>query len=255
MKKLKVIKIGGGVFTDPHVLPSIGNVIKHEMSSDYKLVVVASAMGKDTRGLLQSIPADIIPKPDLREQDQLLAIGENKSCAILAMYLKSVGIKAASFTGAQAGILTDDNFGDANIIDINTKILDKWFLKNDVAVITGFQGVTGTGEITTLGFNGSDTSAFYLAHYLNAKSCTLYKDVNGVYDKDPKECKDAKLYKHLNFKEVLGGQTSGVVHHKALRLCAEMFNKENPTEIIIRNINLTQSLFTTICKKRTEFHM
>ena len=254
MSNIKVLKIGGGIFTDQYVLPTIGNVIKHELKPNYKLVVVASAMGKDTRGLLYSIPEEFIKTPDAREKDQLLAIGENKSVALLAMYLKTLGLKAASFTGQQAGIITDDNFGDANIIDIKTNILYNYLRENDIAVVAGFQGITANGDITTLGFNGSDTTAFYLAHYLMAESCTLYKDVNGIYDQNPKEHSDARLYKTLNYKEVLNGQAHGIVHYKALALCEEMFAKNNPPKIIIRNINLTHNKFTTICKSRTEFH-
>jgi aspartate kinase len=256
MKKgmLKVLKFGGGIFTDQYQMPVIESAIRNEMHDGDKLIIVASAMGKTTRGLLREIPGELIPAPDPREKDLLMSIGENKAISLLTMYLLQKKYKAKSFTGGQAGIITDDNFGDADIIDIKTDGLRNFLQNNDIAVVAGFQGETRSGDITTLGFNGSDTTAFYLAHYFSAGLCSLYKDVNGVYDKNPKDYPDARLYKALNYKEVLNGETKGIIHERALKLCKEMFKKNPNMEIIIRNINLSQNQFTTICKKRTEFY-
>jgi aspartate kinase len=251
MKKIRVLKFGGGIFTDQWAMPVISGVINYELGDGCKIIAVASAMGKATRGLLAKIPEQLIPNPNPRDKDLLLSCGENESVALLAMYLKSIKMKAKSLTGAQAGIITDDDFGKANIIDIDADKIYDVLKENDVAVVAGFQGITRDGDITTLGFNGSDTTAFYLAHKFKADSCTLYKDVNGVYDKDPKEYPDARLYKTLNFKDVLKGNAKGIIHENALKLCRD---SDSFPDVVIRNINLSQRQYTTICRKRTEFY-
>ncbi|MDL2295371.1 hypothetical protein LJC18_00970 [Lachnospiraceae bacterium OttesenSCG-928-E19] len=252
MYNIKVLKFGGGIFTDQYVMPQMADVITQDLNMGHKLMVVVSAMGKTTRELENKIPT-IIDKPNLRERDMLLSNGENIAASLFAMHLIDQGIKARSFTGPQVPIYTDNNYSEANILDIPRKNMDNFFAKNDVAIITGFQGVGKDGDITTLGFNGSDTTAFALMYYFKALSCVLYKDVNGVYDKDPKQNIDAQLYKYINYREVLNGNTSGIIHKKALELCSKIFTQYDP-EITIRNINLSQNKFTTICKKQTEFH-
>ncbi|MDR1071336.1 MAG: hypothetical protein LBL21_01690 [Rickettsiales bacterium] len=250
MEKIKVLKIGGGVFQDKYMLPAMGGVIARELDGESKLLVVISAMGKTTRNLQAMMDEN---HRDPRSCDMLIACGENIAVSLFADHLIKSGVRARPFTGAQAGIVTNDNFGNADIVDIKTEKLSGFLQDGDVAVVAGFQGETESGDITTLGFNGSDTTAFYLAYYFRAMSCTLYKDVNGVYDKDPKDHPDARLYRYLNYREVLNGETRGVIHDKALKLCGRMFAEQNP-EIIIRNFNLSQTRFTTISKKRTEFY-
>jgi len=250
---IKVLKFGGGIFTDQWVMPILHEVINHELADKSKIIAVVSAIGKTTRGQLGKIPYTLLENgPDPREKDLLMASGENDAIALLTIYLKDNGLRAKSFTGQQAGILTDDNFGDANILDVRTDKVNDFLKGNDVAVVAGFQGVTKDGDVTTLGFNGSDTTAFYMAYHFNALSCTLYKDVNGVYTQDPKTHPDeARLYKYLNYKEVLDGTAKGIIHEKALALCRD---KEGFPPVIIRNINLSQHEFTTICNKQTEVY-
>ncbi|MDR3208333.1 MAG: aspartate kinase [Rickettsiales bacterium] len=247
---LKVLKIGGVFFQDQYMLPHITNIIRHEMDGGSKLMVVVSAMGHSTDNLLALMDGG---RHNPVSRDMLLSTGETVAAALLADALVKDGVLAQPFTGGQSGIVTDGRFGDASITDIKTERLRKFLKKNDVAVVAGFQGETKSGDITTLGRNGSDTTAFYLTYYFNALSCTLYKDVNGVYDKNPKDHPDARLYRYLNYKDVLNGETSGIIHEKALKLCGKMFAEQNP-EIIIRNFNLSQTQFTTICKKQTEFY-
>jgi aspartate kinase len=170
------------------------------------------------------------------------------------MFLIGRGIAADSFTGSAAGIVTDDNFGDAEIIEVNPKNIEDSFAKNDVAVVAGFQGITQSGDITTLGRNGSDTTAVYMAYRFDAKSCVLYKDVNGVYEKNPKDNKNARLYKYLNHKELFDGNAAGIIHPRALKLVEDMFAVGRETEIIIRNIDMAERQFTTICHRKTEFY-
>jgi aspartate kinase len=250
MEKIKVLKIGGAFFQDQYALPDIANVIRHELDGESKLVIVVSAMGHSTDNLLALMDGG---RHDPRSRDMLISTGETVAAALLADALRKGGVRAAPFTGGRAGIVTDDNFGDANIVEVDTGRLRDSLKKNDAAVVAGFQGETRGGDITTLGRNGSDTTAFYLTYYFRAASCTLYKDVNGVYDRNPKDHPDARLYRYLNYAEVLNGETSGIIHDKALRLCGKMFAEQNP-EIIIRNFNLSQTRFTTISKKRTEFY-
>jgi len=260
-KKIKVAKFGGGIFRDPWSMPLIHTAIEYELVGADGLVAVVSAMGKTTRELLAKMPEEFVPKEkrDSREMDLLMSCGENEAAALLTTFLINKGIKAKSFTGQQAGFITDDKYGKAEIIDLQIGNLENFFYKNnDVAVVTGFQGVTRDGDITTLGFDGSDTTAAFAAYYLNetmdfeVPSCTFYKDVNGVYTLNPKNFPDeARLYKYLNYKEVLDGTAKGILHEKALKLFRD---KESFPDVIVRNINLSQHEFTTICHRQTEFY-
>ena len=258
---IEVLKFGGGIFTDQWVMPLIRETIVHKLDCGLKIIAVVSAIGKTTRGQLAKIPKDLVPDPDPREKDLLMASGENDAIALLAMYLRGKEMKAKSFTGQQAGIITDDNFGDANIIDVKTGILRNFFKENDVAVVAGFQGVTKDGDITTLGFDGSDTTAITMAYRFGAKRCTLYKGVDGIYTHDPKvESNDAALlYKYLHYDDAyeaaLKGTAKGIVHEKALKLCRDEYEKgKKVPEIVVHNISPVQSMYTTICGKRTEFY-
>ena len=253
-EKLRVLKIGGSVFHDQFALPTIAHAIADELRADgggNKVIVVVSAMRHATDELLQLLTTE---RADMKMRDMLLSTGENVATALVANYLAmALGLRARGFTGGQAGIMTDENFGDANITNVDTAAINEFLKEGDVAVVAGFQGVTKSGDITTLGRNGSDTTAFYLAHYFDAGTLTLYKDTNGIYDGNPKVRSDARLYKTLNYKEVLSGETAGIIHDKALGLCAEMFRNKNP-RIIVRNIFSSQNQFTTISKSPTEFY-
>jgi aspartokinase/homoserine dehydrogenase 1 len=257
MEKIKVMKIGGGCFTDQYALPQVLKVVENEMADGSKVIAVISAMGHTTSQLLQLAETNqpmMYETPDLRALDMLISTGETQSAALVANYLIRSGVWAQCFTGGQAGIVTDDNFGDANILGVDTGGLSKAFKKNDVAVVAGFQGQTKDGEITTLGRNGSDTTAFYLTDAFGAESCSLYKDVNGIYTDDPKKSQAVRHYKYLNFREVLDGNVSGIIHDKALKLCGGMFSRNQYLEIKIKNFNWPNSPWTTICGKRTEFY-
>jgi aspartate kinase len=193
--------------------------------------------------------------------DFLWATGELQSVALVGNYLIHKGIRADCFTGGQAGIVTSYDFGDASIRNINTENIMNSLKVHDVAIVAGFQGLTERGlyedstkkEITTLGRNGSDTTAFHLTHYFKAKSCILYKDVDGVFDRKPEE-KDAAMYKTLHYHDVLNGVVSGVIHEKALRFCAKMFAENRDLEIIVRNFDQSRRHFTKIGRDSTKFY-
>jgi aspartate kinase len=271
------MKVGGGCFTDRYALPQVLKLIEREMSGGSKVIAVISAMGNTTNDLLDQAEVMMYGKPkpqasvdsqltlseklDPRTMDMLLSTGETKSAALVTNHLIGGRIRARCFTGGQAGIVTDDKFGDANIIEVKTANLLKCFNDGiDVAVVAGFQGQTKDGDITTLGRNGSDTTAFYLTEAFNVKLCTLYKPVNGIYTGDPKIMENFKRgpgirhYKYLNFHEVLNKNVSGIIHDKALRLCEKMFSENKDLEIVVRNFDWPDRLCTTICNKQTEFY-
>ena len=257
MEKIKVLKFGGSVLSNnPVCLERFCNIVKSEMHRGHKLIVVVSAFGDTTDCLIKEFST---PHVDPKMMDFILPTGEMHAVAITANYLVQHGIRADCFTGGQAGIFTDFNFGNANIVDVDTKNIINSFGINDIAVVSGFQGETVGGiadgatkrEITTLGRNGSDTTAFHLTHYFNAASCTLFKDVDGVFADFPT---NALMYKYLNYRDVLDGRVSGVIHEKALRFCEKMFAENNRLEIIVRNFNSAGRRFTTICGRQTELY-
>lgn len=255
MKKIKVLKFGGSILANnSFCLGRFCDIVKSEMHGGFKLIIVVSAFGDTTNQLIKMFET---PHIDPKMMDFMMPTGEMQAVAITGNYLIQHGIRADCFTGGQAGIITDFNFGDANIVDIDTKNIKNSLNLNDVAIVSGFQGGTSGGiadgatkrEITTLGRNGSDTTAFHLTHYFGAASCALFKDVDGVFADFPT---NASLYKHLNFLDVVDGHVSGIIHEKALRFCKKMFEENNKLKIIIRNFDSARHRFTTICDKQTE---
>lgn len=167
-----------------------------------QVVMVVSAQG-DTTDMLLEKAAEISPEGADRERDALIATGEQMSAALTAIALKSLGAEAVSLTGAQAGICTDDVHGNARILHIDTGRILRELEQGRIVVVAGFQGANSRGEITTLGRGGSDTTAVALAAALHADSCRLYKDVDGVYDRDPGKYPDAVRYAKLSWEEML----------------------------------------------------
>ena len=250
MFRPNVAKFGGGVFSDESKMPAIRAAVDYELRDGKKLVVVVSAIGKTTDRIIAGMPACASPA----QKDAMMAAGEIISASMFSEYLIGNGYKAGMFSGAAAGILTDDNFGAARITQVDSAPLSKFFKKGDIAVVAGFQGAAAGGEITTLGRNGSDTTAVYLAYRFNSKTCTLYKDVDGIFDGNPKSTDGTRLYKYLNHKELFDGTADGIVHRRALGMIRNRFATGADTEIIVRNIDLLRERFTTICHKRTEFY-
>lgn len=169
----------------------------------HKIVVVVSAMSGETNRLVNLARA-ISPNPNGREYDQMVATGEQVSIALLAMALQNLGIKAQSFTGAQAGIYTDDAYARARILHIDTTALEQ-LDTGTVAIVAGFQGVhdNAVRDTTTLGRGGSDTTAVALAAALGADECQIYTDVDGVYTTDPRLCPKAQKLDRISFDEML----------------------------------------------------
>ena len=197
-----VHKYGG---TSVGTVEKIKNVARRLIDTQKKghdVVCVVSAMAGETDRLIK-LAHEVTESPDVREYDVLVATGEQVSIALLAMAILSLGGKARSFTGHQVKILTDEAFGKARIMSIDTENLLKELEDGYIAIVAGFQGVDESGNVTTLGRGGSDTSAVALAAALNADQCDIYTDVDGVYTADPNICPNAKKLKKISYEEML----------------------------------------------------
>lgn len=199
---LIVKKFGGSSVATPDKMRAIvQRVLKGKQEGD-KIVIVVSAMG-DTTDELVSLAKQITSKVYGREMDMLLSTGEQVSIALMAMAFQEAGQKAISFTGAQAGIKTSDAFNKGRILDLEPNRIMEALDEGNVVVVAGFQGITGHGDITTLGRGGSDTTAVAIAGAINADVCEIYTDVDGVYTSDPRVVSDAKKMKEITYGEML----------------------------------------------------
>ncbi len=226
-----VQKFGGSSVADNERLLNVCKHIINEYNKNNKIVVVVSAQGKTTDKLV-SEENEISKNPDKREHDVLVSTGEQITIAKLAIYLKELGYDAISYTGWQIPIVTDDVYGNANIIDIKTDKILQQLENNKIVVVAGFQGVNKQGNITTLGRGGSDTTAVALASYLNADRLYIYTDVDGVYSEDPNVNPNAIKYETISYDKMIQMAKNGakVLHTK----CVEMA-KENNVPIIVKS--------------------
>jgi aspartate kinase len=184
-QQLIVQKYGGSSLSTPEQVKSIAKQIQTLHGQGNRLIIVVSAMGKTTDQLI-SLAYQVSPKPNRRELDMLLTTGERMSMALMSMALNDLNINAISFTGSQAGILTDEQYSNARIIDIKSVRVQNEIEKNNIVVLAGFQGVSPvTKEITTLGRGGTDVTAVAMAAQFKAQQCEIRKDVDGVYSADP----------------------------------------------------------------------
>jgi aspartate kinase len=199
---LIVQKYGGPSVADLEKIRSVARRVT-ESSSGNQLVVVVSAMGKTTDGLVD-LAQQISPAPDPREMDMLLATGEQVTIALLAMALHALGFKARSFTGPQVGLRTDTAHTEARITRITAERVRQALAAGEIAVVAGFQGLSDDAEdITTLGRGGSDLTGVALAAALGADVCEIYTDVDGVYTADPNVVPDARKLARITYDEML----------------------------------------------------
>lgn len=214
-----VMKFGGASVAKPESFHKIADLIIQNKIYDPKIVVVISAMGNTTDQLL-SLAKSVHPNPPMREQDMLVSVGERISISLLAMALSLKGISAASFTGSQSGIITDENHSDAKIVDVRPIRLLPLLKGGAIAIVAGFQGVSRKGEITTLGRGGSDTSAVALAVALGAPKVEFYKDVPGIFSEDPKKNPAAVRFASLSYGRALELAEKGakVLHARSITL-------------------------------------
>jgi len=202
MRNIVVQKYGGSSLANTGRIQNVARRIVRFKRRGYKMVVVVSALGDTTDGLIE-LSRDITKYPSEREMDMLVSTGEQVSVSLLAMAIHQLGEEAISFTGAQVGIITDASHTKARIIDVNaTKILKE--LKDDkIVIVAGFQGITLNQDITTLGRGGSDVTAVALAVSLKAKMCEIYTDVDGIYTADPRVVKNARKLNMISYEEML----------------------------------------------------
>lgn len=213
-----IMKFGGASVRDESCFANIANIIIQRSQRFSKTIVVISAMGNTTDQFLQ-IAKRIHPNPPTREQDMLISAGERISIALLAMALKAKGKEAISFTGSQSGIITSARHSDARIIDVRPHRITKHLREGKVVIVAGFQGMSLNGEITTLGRGGSDTSAVALGAAFSASKIEFYKDVDGIFDKDPKKYSNAKALKSLTYKKAIEiAKDGGVLHARSIEL-------------------------------------
>ncbi|MBR4749043.1 MAG: aspartate kinase [Abditibacteriota bacterium] len=220
-----VQKYGGSSVATPEKMAVVAQRVA-KRAQDAQVIVVISAMGDTTDDLI-AIAKQINPKPDAREMDKLMASGEQISSALLTMALHNLGCDAISFTGAQAGIITENIATKARIKKIDTKRLRQELDKGKVVVVAGFQGITDNNiwaDITTLGRGGSDTTAVAIAAALNTPEdpcvCEIFTDVEGVYTCDPRIEPNAKKLDTISYEEMLEMATYGarVMHNRAVEL-------------------------------------
>ena len=202
MGQLIVQKYGGSSVADPEKIKNVARRVAETAAQGHRVVVVVSAMGKTTDGLVALAQA-ITTMPDPREMDMVLATGEQVTIGLLAMALQSMGQPACSFTGPQVGLVTDTVHTSARIRRITAERIHTALEAGKVVVVAGFQGMTEGGDITTLGRGGSDLTGVALAAALKADVCEIFTDVDGVYTADPNVVPDARKLARVSYDEML----------------------------------------------------
>ncbi|WP_179032199.1 aspartate kinase [Paenibacillus kribbensis] len=222
-----VQKFGGTSLSTPEARQLVLGHVKRELEQNVQLVVVVSAMGRkgepyatDTLLDWAASNGDSLPK---RERDLLLCCGEIISAATLCSLMEKEGIPATVLTGAQAGFITDDQYGNARILDIKPDRIVEELNQGRVVIVTGFQGQTANGDMTTLGRGGSDTSATALGAALHADMVDIYTDVNGILTADPRIVENAKPLSHVSYTEIcnMAHQGAKVIHPRAVEIAMQ----------------------------------
>ncbi len=205
---LVVQKYGGTSVADPDRIKAVADHIVATRRSGAEVLAVVSAMGRTTDELEQ-LAFDVSSTPSARELDMLLTAGERISIALLCMAIIDRGEHAVSFTGSQAGILTDTTHGRAKIVEVRAERLRETLAAGSIAVVAGFQGVSTSSDVTTLGRGGSDTTAVALAAALGADACEIYTDVAGVFTADPRLVPAARRLDRVSYEEMLDLAATG----------------------------------------------
>jgi aspartate kinase len=213
-----VQKYGGSSLADAESIKRVARRIAETKRTGADVVVAVSAMGDSTDDLLD-LAQEVSPVPPPRELDMLMTAGERISMALVAMAISDLGFSARSFTGSQAGVITDGVHGKAKIIDVTPGRITEALGKGHIVIVAGFQGVSqGTKEITTLGRGGTDTTAVALAAALGAEVCEIYTDVDGVFTADPRIVPTARKIERISNEEMLELAASGskVLHLRSV---------------------------------------
>lgn len=203
-----VQKFGGTSLADINKIRKAAEIAVEAAHAGNEVATVVSAMGHTTDHLI-SLAEQVTDTPSAREMDMLLTTGEQQSIALMTMAIQSLGCQARSFTGGQAGIITESNHGLAKIQEVNPEAVEATLARGEIAVVAGFQGVTPANELTTLGRGGSDTTAVALAGALNADRCDIFTDVDGVYTADPRMLSEARKLSAVSYEEMLELSATG----------------------------------------------
>ena len=233
MSDIIVQKFGGTSVGSVERIDAVAEIIKNTSISN-EVIVVVSAMGGDTNKLID-LSKHFGENPNKREFDALVSTGETVSSALLAMALHSKGIKAKSYSASQISMKTTDSYSKAKILDVNADKILEVVKDNTIPIITGFQGVTEGGDVTTLGRGGSDTTAVAIAAQVGAMRCDIYTDVDGIYTTDPKIVSNAKKLDSITMEEMLelAGQGAKVIQTRAV----EFANKYNVPVRVLSSFN------------------
>lgn len=236
-KDTVVLKFGGTSVGGIDKIKKAADRIINTSNKGKKVVVAVSAMGDATDRLID-LAHDIASNPSRREMDMLMSTGERVSGALLAMAIQDRGYRSISLTGGQAGIITDEFYSNARILNIRTERVLKELKKDKIVIVAGFQGINTRSDITTLGRGGSDTTAVALASALKAKYCEIYTDVEGVYSTDPNVVSGARKLESVSYDEMLELASSGarVIHLRAV----EFAKKHNVILHIRSSFNNTE---------------
>jgi aspartate kinase len=228
---LVVQKYGGTSVADPDRIRAVADHVARTRRGGDDVVAVVSAMGKTTDDLIR-LAGDVTHDPRGREMDMLLTAGERISMALLTMAVENLGVPAVSFTGSQAGILTDTEHGRAKILEVRADRIREAIAGGKVSIVAGFQGVSTDRDITTLGRGGSDTTAVALAAALGASACEIYTDVEGVYTADPRIVPTARKLSRVSFEEMLEMAATG---GRVLALRSVEFARNHGVRVHVRS--------------------
>ncbi len=229
---LVVQKYGGSSVSDAERIKRVAERIVSTRKGGHDVCVVVSAMG-DTTDELIDLARQVSPLPPGRELDMLLTAGERISMALLAMAIQRLGLSARSFTGSQAGVITDSVHGKARIIDVTPGRITEALADGHIAIVAGFQGVSqDSKDITTLGRGGSDTTAVALAAALGAEACEIYTDVDGVFSADPRIVPGARQLQNVSYEEMLELAACGA---RILHLRCVEYARRYGVRIVVRS--------------------
>jgi len=226
-----VMKFGGTSVADAERIKRAARRIVAQRESGRRVVAVLSARGRTTDELIAAAE-EVSPTPDPREMDMLLSTGERISCALCAMAINDLGHRAISLTGSQAGIVTDTTHTKARILDVRADRIRQALDEDFIVLVAGFQGVSTSRDVTTLGRGGSDTTAVAVAAALGAEVCEIYTDVSGVYTADPRIVPDARKLPFVSFEEMLEMAASGA---KVLQLRSVEYARTHGVRIHCRS--------------------
>jgi aspartate kinase len=251
-----VMKFGGTSVADAERLKRAARRIVAKREEGLRVVAVLSARGKETDRLIADA-LEVSPIPDPREMDMLLSTGERVSCALCAMAINDLGHRAISLTGSQAGIVTDTSHTKARILDVRADRITRALQEDHIVLVAGFQGVSTTKDVTTLGRGGSDTTAVALAAAVGADVCEIYTDVPGVFSADPRIVPDARKLPVVSFEEMLEMAASGAgvlqlrsveyARNHGVRIhCRSSFDDAPGTVVVSEQETMEQPLITAV---------